>query len=364
MAKVADLFKNKNIRIADHLRREQKALMRSEVLRRNQSDVVKGILDRPKAAEINKSNFFDLMKTTLGNEVSPQGLLRQLEPQDLQVLARKANALRGKYQGGIRPSMVINSALPIDRQRASDEIMWSHPTFAKFDPKTKSLIITFTTDASGRHRENKHFVTVQFCEFDKVTGHWLTPENPKEQANEDLKLLKDSLIKFDCDCGRHTYWYRFIATTGDFAYVGSSPIGRSETGFPKIRNPHLNGLACKHVLRTMQAILKERGTHQFIIKAILKQYKVGDSSKSAKVQTTKRDFERSIKRQMNEYAKGSNEVLSDKEKALGDKLRARYKQALKNGILTRSPRDKRTGKQKLATLAKVHDVDSYLKLIE
>lgn len=52
-------------------------------------------------------------------------------------------------------------------------------------------------------------------------------------------------VKYDCDCQRHTFWFRFICTIGGFNY------GRSEDGFPRVRNPKLYGVACKHVIRVM-----------------------------------------------------------------------------------------------------------------
>lgn len=351
----------KTLSVAERIRIEQHLRAKNEQFERQREQVKQRILDQPRMQKMHKTGFMELLQTTLGNEIKQQGLLRDIEPEDLVKLARKANSLRGQYQGGIRPTMVINAALPIDRQRATDEIPWSHPGVSVYNPSRKSLIITFNTAASGKYREKQHFVTVELMEFDKITGHFLSPDNPKAQAEKDANVLKDSLIKFDCDCGRHTYWYRFIATTGDFAYIGSKPLGRAETGLPKIRNPQLKGIACKHVLRTMQSLLRDRGTHNFLVKAILKQYKIGDSTKSARTNTTKRDFEASIKRQNKN--KHNENILSDKEKRLNTKLLERYQNALRSGILTRNARDKRTATQKLASLAKSHNVEAYLQLI-
>ncbi len=61
-------------------------------------------------------------------------------------------------------------------------------------------------------------------------------------------LIKEGQIAFDCDCGRHRYWYRYLATIGKYNY------GINETRYPTTRNPNLTGLACKHVLRVMNHI--------------------------------------------------------------------------------------------------------------
>ncbi len=67
------------------------------------------------------------------------------------------------------------------------------------------------------------------------------PKAPKQVAN----WLRKQKLAFDCDCGRHRYFLRYVATIGGFA------AGRQEWGYPKIRNPGLKGVACKHVLRVM-----------------------------------------------------------------------------------------------------------------
>lgn len=361
-----ELFERKKSRrfnILSHLKTAQRVRARNDAINRERESVKQGILDQPRMNQMKKQQdigFFDLMKTSLGNEISPQGLLRQITPEDLEVLAKKARGLLGKYRGGILPSQVINAALPIDRQRASTEIPWAHPTHARYIPQSGSLVVSFTTAASGKYKEKSHFVTVEFCEFHSITGYFLAPDAPKTQAQEDVKRLKNSLIKFNCDCGRHTYWYRFIASVGNFAYIGTNPLGRKEGGFPKIRNPQLKGIACKHVLRTMQA-LNSKGTYDFLMKAVLKQYKTADAEKTISIKTTTRDLAASIKRQ--NKAQAQNEILSDKEQRLNAKLKSRYQQALTSGLLMRNPRDKRTSAQKLAALAKIHGVEDYLSLI-
>lgn len=52
-------------------------------------------------------------------------------------------------------------------------------------------------------------------------------------------------VSFDCDCGRYIYWYQYLATIGNF------DIEPGETVFPKIRNPKLTGICCKHILKTL-----------------------------------------------------------------------------------------------------------------
>lgn len=359
----------RDMAIADRESLGQKLRARAEKLRRNQPHLQAGILTDEKfsqQSQLIKQGFAGVMRTTLGNSFSQQGVLRDLTNDDLVEFDRKINALQGKYQGGIKPSFVINAALAIDRQRAGKEIPWAHPVSSRFfgkQAKDRSLVVSFVTAASGKHGETKHYVNVEFVQFEQITTHRLLSDEldaRKKQAIADVKLLKDSLIKFDCDCGRHTYWYRYIASIGKFAYIGNNPLGREETGFPKIRNPQLKGIACKHVLRTMLTIQREKGFEQFMMKACLNRYKTLGQQKDIKTQTTKRDFEASIKRQN----KARTDVLSEAEKRLAPKLLSRYRAALERGMLTRHIKDSRTTKQKLTELAKYHSVEAYLDLIK
>ena len=56
-------------------------------------------------------------------------------------------------------------------------------------------------------------------------------------------------ISFDCACGRHQYWYRYLTQIGGFAI--NPP---KEQDFPKIRNPGLTGCCCKHVLKVLRVL--------------------------------------------------------------------------------------------------------------
>lgn len=51
-----------------------------------------------------------------------------------------------------------------------------------------------------------------------------------------------------------------------------------ETGFPKIRNPNLVGVACKHVLRVMSEIEGGNAVQAFLARAIEKGRKNGDGA--------------------------------------------------------------------------------------
>lgn len=100
-----------------------------------------------------------------------------------------------------------------------------------------------------------------FNAFDEA-GHKLAAtgakdrKSPKQVAN----WLRKQKLSFDCDCGRHRYFLRYVATIGGFA------AGGRNGGFPKIRNPGLKGVACKHVLRVMTEIESSNAVLHFLEK--------------------------------------------------------------------------------------------------
>jgi len=146
--------------------------------------------------------------------------------------------------GGILPKQVIDLSRPEDRQRGTKEIHFATPV------SNRAGVVHFQTNAGPNSDVQRHHVHVQFMGYDSALGGGL----PVKEAAKQMAAGK---VKFDCDCGRHTFWFRYIATIGNFNY------GRPEDGFPKVRNPKLFGLACKHVLRVMSVIAHGPTFHHF-----------------------------------------------------------------------------------------------------
>lgn len=148
---------------------------------------------------------------------------------------RKGNVPVPGASGGILAKQIINLSAPDDRQRASREIHTVIPL------NNRGGVVHLQTNASAKSDVARHHVMVHFLDYDAV----LADGNPPLEAARRMLAGK---LKFDCDCGRHTFWYRYIASIGNFNY------GRPEDGFPRVRNPKLMGIACKHVIRVMATI--------------------------------------------------------------------------------------------------------------
>lgn len=216
----------------------QKTRQRSDQARRDQAekmDAAKPVFLRPSDLA-GEYDFTKTLMTTLG------GKLRVITADDIRAFAHNVEVAKERYKKGITPQQVIDWSLSEDRERANKEIPLCSP-FSR-----KAGVLRFITNSSKGSPSPRHYVTVEFNAFAA-----LVTAPRKVGAKLTREQLANGTIKFDCDCGRHSFWLRYIATIGGYAH------GRLESGFPKLRNPNLQGVACKHVLRVMQYITSPIG---------------------------------------------------------------------------------------------------------
>ncbi len=180
---------------------------------------------------------------------APLGLLYGVKPdgmpftvEDLKQFDRRAHKIRSVFkatQKGVRADQMIGASRAIDIERSRQQIK-SATLYRIFNSK-EGVLLHFKTPASDHSKYQSHQVKVRLDEW----NDWLTTSLPFTKA---AKNLLAGRVSFDCDCGRHQYWYRYVATIGGFAV---SPL---ENAYPKIRNPKLTGACCKHVLRVLAAL--------------------------------------------------------------------------------------------------------------
>lgn len=125
--------------------------------------------------------------------------------------------------------------------------------------------VRFLTNAGKDSADTRHVVVVQFLEFDQALSKlYATDKKLKRTPAQLANQIRKGYLKFDCDCGRHRYFFRFLATVGNYN------AGRPEEGYPKIRNPDLKGVACKHVLRVMAELESSQTTLRFLTRHLEK----------------------------------------------------------------------------------------------
>ena len=279
-------------------------------------------------------NAGGLMMTMLGGE------LRPMTSDDLAQLRQKARELGRRFEGGITARQVVDMSLSEDRKRARSQITTVIPAGAralKAGGKVTALEVRFMTNAGPDSDVSRHHVMVEF------TGYPEQVIAGEDTAQRAAWQLRKKGIRFNCVCGRHRYWYRYLATVGNFN------AGPREDGFPKIRNPNLVGVACKHVLRVMSEIEAGNAVQMFLARAIEKGRKSGDGS--GHIRQLQKDADRMADKQAARPT-GGRAVTGDRE---FDRSRASLR---KKSRATKTKPDKlANGSKKLEVLAKMNTAD-------
>ncbi|HHO0939052.1 TPA: hypothetical protein ACRTTK_003088 [Aeromonas hydrophila] len=106
--------------------------------------------------------------------------------------------------------------------------------------KLRANVATIKVKASDISDHQHHKVDIRFEEWDGQMGD--ADGSDRGYAKAARKACAGRM-SINCSCGDHQYRYRYMATLGN--YCLSPP---KEFAYPKITNPNLTGLACKHVL--------------------------------------------------------------------------------------------------------------------
>lgn len=173
----------------------------------------------------------------------------------------KALKLYKKFYGkGVTINNALKMSLLIDKERAKKQL-----SIVRLDAYRKGQM-WFVVRASGLHLGNfygkptkeiadEHIVNIEF-DVDKLLNEKVTV--PKSKAPKTVEefvayKIKNTPLKYQCSCGRHTFWYRYTWT------VLRSSLGLQEPQFPRIRNKNLNGLVCKHGLKVFSLLQSKQG---------------------------------------------------------------------------------------------------------
>ncbi|MFK5950337.1 MAG: hypothetical protein QM500_16385 [Methylococcales bacterium] len=256
--KIAGSAKEANQRNADNRQQRKEAGLST-------NSIILGRNDLDGSYDANR-----LLRTTLG------GVDRDITPSDLVAFKRNVATAQEKFKGGITAQQVINLSINDARDRASKQITMVVPSIGT------NKMVRFITNASKESKKTRHFVNVQFTSFNAAMQSNMEPRKA-------VNWIRKQPLKFECDCENFTFWYRYIASIGDFN------AGRKETGFPKIRNPQVRGVACKHALRVMSEIERGGVVQTFLQKLLVKAR--ADDFGNAQVRTSEKEADRAAKGQ-------------------------------------------------------------------
>lgn len=204
---------------------------------------------RAKRRKANRLLTPSLLKNKSFDDVIALGKKRDgtfFTAEDLKGFENNRKQIRAGFDtktAGITYSQLIASCASIDVKRANNAVDdGSGIKMASFIGMEHNVAIISVT-ASDRSEDKHHRVKIRFEEWDTAMEDLSDKEKNTSRV---VRQLCAGRMSFDCDCGRHKYWYRYIATAGNFAL--SPP---KEYVYPKIRNPNLKGVACKHVIHAM-----------------------------------------------------------------------------------------------------------------
>lgn len=269
------------------------------------------------------------LQTTLGDEK----YLRPITQRDLEVFKRNIETVkkRATFEKGITAKQIIDwSAKPFfgsrdnksDLQLAMEQINHAVPVSAY------NGAVRFITNASKDSDVNRHHVYIIFQRFKNITG--------SQKTSRQIALdIRKGPLSIDCDCGKQRFWYRYIATIGGFN------SGRAETGLPKIRNPTLTNVACKHIVKVASEIQNGNSVLNFLIKMVDKSRAndLANVQHIAKQAETERELS-------NQKRRKSNTIKTSEQK----KLEAAVRSAGKPKKVKRSARIGNTPDEREATL--------------
>lgn len=192
-------------------------------------------------------DFKRALRTTLG---MPEGETRVMTQADLSAFAANVAQMQHAYKGGITVEQVISLSNGDDIDRANRQIHIALPQ------RRENGVVYFITNASRKDDQRQknspkyYHVNVEFLAFNELV---FNPDKVKSTTVQNR--LSKGKVRFECNCGRFKYWFRYLNTVAGTVY------GRKEGGFPKIRNPNMTGIACKHILRVMHFIKSQQGRH-------------------------------------------------------------------------------------------------------
>lgn len=224
-------------------------------------------------------------------------------------LAKKQAGFKG---GGITARQVIDlaAANPLKyrteqpRDAASDLDKARREITSGVPVSARNEVVRFITNAGAGSDVSRHHVTVEFAGFRAAADEIVAAGDASNAAKRAANKMRKGALKFDCDCGRHRFFLRYVATIGGFN------AGRPETGFPKIRNPGLKGVACKHVLRVMT----ELESSNFVL-GFLERHLKGASAYKANTTTKQADAQEAAQSKRPSNIKTSAQRMAEAAKA-------------------------------------------------
>lgn len=225
-----------------------------------------------------------------------KGETREYTLQDLKQFSQKLKQKERQFQQsekGIPLALLEKNSRDEDRRKLSDI---RNATLYQ----VQGNVLKFQVAASGKNPgKTHHHVRIRLED-------WFLHMTSSRQYLSGARLASVGKLSIDCSCGRHQFWYRYLANIGNYDVTPPK-----ESAFPKIRNPALTGCCCKHVLKVLQQ-LKSPSVHNILAKHMEKQAeKVGYTDKKEAKFLSKEDLVKSTRAIGSKEGKAALKAYSD-----------------------------------------------------
>jgi hypothetical protein len=175
---------------------------------------------------------------------------RRIAPTDLAFFKKEVTALGDKARQGLTAKEALGLSRTIDIERAKAQIRYSMPV------RLQAGKVHLVTDSGSDSKVTRHHVNVEFALYSAALSR------PGTASQAAQWLMKESPLRFECDCQHFRYFLRFVATAGGWV------AGRGEFGLPKLTNPTLDGACCKHLVRVMTDLQSSIGLRQRVAQMV------------------------------------------------------------------------------------------------
>nr|AKN37107.1 Phage protein [Vibrio cyclitrophicus]AKN38184.1 hypothetical protein [Vibrio splendidus] len=167
---------------------------------------------------------------------------------DMNALVAQSKALEAQFRSsekGVHAVEILGASREIDKKRANNQVNDDTGITSGTMIAVTGSLVSFRVKASKAHGADDHLVRFRL-------ETWLSLIRSAEASPQGYRLAAANavkgLISFDCACERHAYWYRYMATVGNYA------LEPEENAAPKQKNPQMTGMACKHVLWSLNKL--------------------------------------------------------------------------------------------------------------
>lgn len=175
---------------------------------------------------------------------------RLITPADLAHFKKEVEALGDKARRGLTAKEALGLSRTLDIERAKAQIRYSMPV------RLQAGKVHLVTDSGPDSKVTRHHINMEFALYSTALSR---PGTPSQVAQW---LMKESPLRFECDCQHFRYYLRFVATAGGWV------TGRAEHGLPKLTNPTFDGACCKHLVRVMTDVQMSVGLRQRVAQMV------------------------------------------------------------------------------------------------